>query len=83
MKVTVFYLENCPYCKKAFRIWEDIRNEEKYKNIELELHEEREEAELANSFDYYYVPCFYYDHKKLHEGAIDEAEMRTMLDQLV
>lgn len=83
MKVTVFYLQNCPYCKKAFRIWEEIKSEEKYSGIELELHEEREEAELANSFDYYYVPCFYYNNDKLHEGAIDEVAMRAMFDQLV
>ena len=83
MKVTVFYLQNCPYCKKAFRIWEEIKSEGKYSGIELELHEEREEAELANSFDYYYVPCFYYNNDKLHEGAIDEVAMRAMFDQLV
>lgn len=83
MKVTVFYLQNCPYCKKAFRIWEEIKREEKYSGIELELHEEKEEADLANSFDYYYVPCFYYNNEKLHEGAIDEVAMRAMFDKLV
>ena len=83
MKVTVFYLKKCPHCLKAFRIWEQLKKEEKYSSIELDLHEESEESEFANSFDYYYVPCFYYQDQKLHEGAIDEDSMRTMLDALI
>lgn len=83
MKIQLFYLKNCPYCIRALQYWNQIIKDAKYQNIELELHEESEEVELANSYDYYYVPCFYYQDKKLHEGAITENEIRTMLDSIL
>lgn len=82
-KLTLFFLPNCPYCRSALALWEKLKSEERYKSIELELHDEKKEADLANSLDYYYVPCFYHGQKKLHEGAINEREMRMMLDTLL
>lgn len=30
---------------------------------------EKEYPEIADTYDYYYVPTFYLDGKKVHEGA--------------
>ena len=72
----LFYLENCPYCKKAFQY---IEKHNKQYNVQIELIEERKQEEIANTYDYYYVPCFYKDEVKIHEGAITEKQVIEIL----
>ena len=76
--VKLFYLANCPFCKKAFAYIENLKKQDIYKSIEIELIEESEQAELADQFDYYYVPTFYVDGEKVHEGGIFENEVETI-----
>jgi protein-disulfide isomerase len=54
----------------------ELKKQDAYKEIEVEMIEETEQPELADQFDYYYVPTFYIDGEKLHEGGIfpDEVE---------
>lgn len=72
----LFYLKNCPYCKKAFTY---IEKHNKQYHVEIELIEETEQAELANTYDYYYVPCFFKGNEKIHEGAITEEQVINIL----
>ncbi|MDR0697911.1 MAG: thioredoxin family protein [Tannerella sp.] len=74
--ITLFYLKNCPFCKKALFYIDELKKQDLYKNIEIEMIEESEQEEVANQYDYYYVPTFYVDGKKVHEGGIykDEVE---------
>jgi glutaredoxin len=74
--ITLFYLKNCPFCKKAFSYIDELKKQDVYKNIEIGMIEESEQEEIANQYDYYYVPTFYIDGEKLHEGGIykDEVE---------
>lgn len=68
-KITMFYLERCPHCKNAERMINDlIEKNPKYKNIEIEKIEERKNAKIASTYDYYYVPTFYINGEKIHEG---------------
>ncbi len=76
-----FYLDGCPHCKKADKLIDSLISENpEYGKIPIQRIEEREEADLANSYDYYYVPCFFLDGVKLHEGAVTMAEIREVLD---
>ena len=75
--VLLFYLRSCPFCKKALRYIDEARAA----HPELaaggsEMIEESEQPEVADAFDYYYVPTFYVDGVKVHEGGIypEEAE---------
>ena len=69
-KVTMFYLENCPHCKKASRIIEELVSENpKYSNVSIERIEESKNVRIAEAHDYYYVPTFYVDGIKIHEGV--------------
>ena len=77
--IKLFYLKTCPYCKQAFNFLEELKPE--FPNIELTLIEENEQADLANSYDYYYVPTFYLDEKKVHEGVVTKDIIRTILEQ--
>ncbi len=76
----MFILPNCPYCKKALRyIEEEKAVHAELRDIEIEIHDESAEAEFADKFDYFYVPTFYIDGVKVHEGGIFEDEMGALL----
>lgn len=84
-KVTLFYLENCPFCKKAMRYVDQLRAEHpELAAVRIETIEESRHPEVADRYDYYYVPTFYLDGEKVHEGGIypDEVEriLRRALD---
>ena len=81
--IKLFYLKNCPFCKKAFTYIENLKQQDIYKPIEIELIEESEQAELADQFDYYYVPTFYVDGEKVHEGGIFENEVEAIFKKAI
>lgn len=41
--------------------------------------EETEQPEVADRYDYYYVPTFYIDGRKIHEGGIYSDEVESVL----
>lgn len=73
----IFILEHCPHCKRALSYLKDYE----LKDIEVILIDERKESSVANSYDYYYVPSFFLDEVKIHEGTIDEEGMRELVDK--
>ncbi len=78
----IFYRKDCPYCKKAFRFIEALQDEnDLYRTIKPKLVDEEIEVDYADMFDYYYVPTFYIDGKKVHEGAIGKEELKNILEQ--
>ena len=76
--IKLFYLKNCPFCKKAFIYIDNLKRQAVYEPIEIELIEESEQADLANQYDYYYVPTFYVNGVKVHEGGILESEVEEI-----
>lgn len=77
----LFILEDCPYCIRARKWIKELCDENPcYQNISIEIIDEAKEVELADSYDYYYVPCFFDGQRKLHEGAITKQEIQTMFD---
>lgn len=49
------------------------------RDIGIEMIEESEHPEIADSYDYYYVPTFYIDGVKVHEGGVLPGEMEDIL----
>ena len=79
-RIQLFYLKNCPFCKKALRYIEEAKAAHpELAALEIELIEESEEPEVAARYDYYYVPTFYIDGVKVHEGGIYPDEMEPLL----
>ncbi len=68
--VKMFIMEACPYCKKA-RAWMDevFEAHPEYRAVHLTIIDERREPDLANSYDYWYVPTYYVGDEKRHEGV--------------
>nr|WP_312575871.1 thioredoxin family protein [Sedimentibacter sp.] len=76
-KVTMFYLENCPHCKKAFKMIDALKEKKpEYAKVQIEKIEESKNARIAEAHDYYFVPTFYVDGVKIHEGvpSLDKIE---------
>jgi len=79
-EITYFYLSSCPYCKMADEIIAELIEENpEFADIPINKIEESENAELANSYDYYYVPCFWIGKDKLHEGVPTKEKIRNVL----
>ena len=81
-KITMFIMESCPYCKNA-RKWMDeiLKSDAKYSEIPLTIIDEVKEPDLAAKFDYYYVPTYYLDDKKVHEGVASFEIVKKVFDE--
>lgn len=70
-KITMFYLEECPFCNKAKKAMEELMNEnEEYKKLDIEQIEESENVALAENYDYYAVPSLFIGKDKYYECTI-------------
>ncbi|MDE6952383.1 MAG: glutaredoxin [Erysipelotrichales bacterium] len=77
----LFILENCPHCIRAMNWIKELYEEyPKYRDIPIELIDEAKDNELADSYDYYYVPCFFEGNVKLHEGVASKEIIRNIFD---
>lgn len=72
--------DECPHCQLALSILEKLRKEEEYKDLDIEFINEKEDPEYADQFDYYYVPTFYVDDTKVHEGHAEFEDVKKVLD---
>jgi glutaredoxin len=69
-KILMFTMESCPYCAMAHRWMKEILGEHpEYGQIEIKIVDEVENPAYANKFDYWYVPTYYVDGAKVHEGV--------------
>ena len=78
-KITMFYLNECPFCKKAFEFMDELKAENKdYEAVEIDMIEEEEHPEIIANYDYHAVPCFFLGEEKLFEAyfMIPDAELR-------
>lgn len=83
-KIMIFYQERCPFCKRAFNYIEELKKENsKYSEIPIELIEETQQPDFADTFDYYYVPTFYVDGEKVHEGGIKKDEVKAIFNAAI
>lgn len=81
-ELTLFYLPDCPHCKLALRYLEELKREDpRFDKIPVRMINERVEKELANSYNYWYVPCFFLDGQNLHEGHAERTDVQQVLEQ--
>ena len=67
-EVLMFHLDSCGYCDKARRALDELFEENpRYRDIPLTRIEESREPEIADRYDYYAVPTFFVDGKKIFE----------------
>ena len=78
-KIQLFYLEYCPHRKKTRADLNELLKEEQFSGLSIEMIEESVQKELADQYDYYYVPCFYVDGIKVKEGALSRKDVEDVL----
>lgn len=77
----MFILKNCPHCKRALTWIDELKKENSvYENISIDLIDEQLNSELADDYDYYYVPAIFDDNVKLHEGVATKEGLKYIFD---
>ena len=77
----MFILKSCPYCKEALRYMDKLATSDpKYGALDIEIIDEQEHPDIADTYNYYYVPTYYVDGKKMHEGAATMEIIRRVFD---
>lgn len=69
-KITMFTMESCPYCRQAHKWMKELfESSPQYASIPLTIIDEVQDPDTADKYDYYYVPTYYVDNQKVHEGV--------------
>ena len=69
-EVILFTMKFCPYCINAKKYMKELfKDNPEYKEVPLRIVDENLECNFAENFDYYYVPTYYVDGVKVHEGV--------------
>jgi len=80
-KITMFYMSTCPHCARAANYMNELYAEnEAYKQIEVERIDEVIHADIAEKYDYYFVPTFYVGDEKTHEGSCEKKDIKKVFD---
>lgn len=65
----VFYIPGCPYCAKARKALEELKEENPdYGRVPVKWINEEEEIDYANEHNYSYVPTVYFGRTKMYEA---------------
>jgi thioredoxin-like negative regulator of GroEL len=80
----LFILPTCPYCKQVLKWMEELKNEnEAYVAVKVNIIDEKQQPDVAAQHDYYYVPTFFLDGEKVHEGAATKDKVQKVFDQFL
>lgn len=79
--VLMMILDDCPYCRQAFSLMEELKAEHpEYADIPIDIQDEQVNTQLAKSLDYWYVPCFFVDGAKIHEGVPTKEKIQRVFE---
>ena len=80
--VLMFIMASCPHCRRALSLMEELKQENpEYGRVEINIIDENVHPELAGKYDYYYVPTFFVDNCKLHEGVPSKDAIRNVFSK--
>lgn len=78
--LTMFILPNCPHCKLALKFQQELIEENpEFGKINITMIDESAQPEIADKYDYYYVPCWFSGKEKLFEGHAEKADVEKVL----
>jgi thioredoxin 1 len=80
--VLMFILESCPYCREALRWMKELKDDnENFAAINVEIIDEAAHPDIAEKYDYYYVPTYYVDGIKVHEGVASKEIVSRVFEE--
>lgn len=69
-KILMFTMEGCPHCRNAMQYMNELFDSNpEYRDLEIEIIDEVRHPDIADKYDYYFVPTYYLDGEKFHEGV--------------
>lgn len=78
-EILLFVLKGCPHCRLALEYQAELLAEHPaWRDIPLRVVDEGADPAYANTFDYYYVPCYYVDGVKVHEGHAEREDVAAV-----
>ena len=83
-KLVYYKWTYCPYCQQADSWIKELMDENpKYRDIEFDVRDENTGDFNDPGFEHEYVPSFFLNGKKLHDGAATRDKIRAVLDAAV
>lgn len=81
-KVLMMIQEMCPYCRQALRMMDELKKEQpEFETVDVKIVDENREKEFSDSLDYWYVPTYFVDGVKVHEGAPTMDKVRKVYEK--
>ena len=78
-QIQMFIQKSCPHCILALRLQEELLEEHPgWREIPLEIVDELARPEYAETFDYWYVPTYFVDGVKVHEGHAEREDVEKV-----
>ena len=72
----------CPYCQRTLKWIDELINEnEKYKDLQIEVIDEEQNPQEAAKYSYKLVPNIHLQGKKIFEGAAVKEDIIEALDK--
>lgn len=79
-EVILFHFVGCPFCRAAENWLSELQREHpELAAVPVRRVNENIERALAEQYDYWYVPTFYVDGVKAHEGACSKKIVENVL----
>lgn len=79
--ILMLTMASCPYCQKALGYMDDYLNQHPdCKEIQITKIDENLQPDVANLYDYYYVPSYFVDGVKVHEGAATPQDIARVFE---
>lgn len=81
--IVMIILENCPHCKNARHWMAELKQENpQFQELVVEMIDEGIHPEVSKTYtNYYYVPTYYVDGIKIHEGVPTKEIVRTVFQK--
>jgi thioredoxin 1 len=80
--VYMFVTSWCPYCKQAFSWMEELtKDNPKYSEVDIKIIDEESEPETAKKYNYYYVPTYFVNEVKFHEGVPSKEIIKNLYEK--
>ena len=77
----MFTMASCPYCRRAHGYMDDLYTKHpEYKQIPIEIIDEVKHPDIADTYDYYFVPTYFVGDKKIHEGSASLEDVQRVFD---
>ncbi|MHC1760948.1 MAG: thioredoxin family protein [Negativicutes bacterium] len=79
--IVMIILEKCPHCRNARRWMAELKEEyPQYQTLPIEMIDEQLHPEVTKTYGYYYVPTYYVEGVKVHEGVPTKEIVREVFE---